>query len=197
MHLLVGLGNPGSKYTETPHNAGFWVADEFSKRHRLGAESKRFKGLFRRGRIEGRDIGVLKPQTYMNRSGESVGEALRYLPVRIEELTVIFDDMDLPLGKLRIRPSGGHGGHNGMRSLIEHLGSREFARIRVGVGRPAGGRSATSHLLSKVSPEHRKRLGVATERAVDAVDSILEQGIESAMNRFNGLPALDAEEETT
>jgi peptidyl-tRNA hydrolase, PTH1 family len=195
MRLIVGLGNPGDKYRDTPHNIGFWVCDRWSKRHGLGGETQKFKGLLRRGRVNGDDVAVLKPQTFMNLSGESVAEALRYLPIELSDLIVVYDEMDLPAGKLRIRPHGGHGGHNGMRSLIEHLGSEAFARVRVGVGRPAQKRSATSHLLSRPPAEDRERLERAADRAADALDAILAQGVAAAMNQFNGLPAIDEEPE--
>jgi peptidyl-tRNA hydrolase, PTH1 family len=197
MRLIVGLGNPGNRYGDTPHNAGFWVCDRLSERHSLGAETKKFKALFRRGRIGAHDVALLKPQTYMNLSGESVEEAFRYLPVGLADLLVIYDEMDLPQGQLRIRPNGGHGGHNGMRSIIEHLGTKDFARIRLGVGRPAGKRSATDHLLSRVDEDQRKRLKEAVDRAAEAAEMILEQGVESAMNRFNAAPATHAEKETS
>ena len=197
MRLIVGLGNPGNRYWDTPHNAGFWVCDRLSERNALGEESKKFKGLFRRGRIGAHDVAVLKPQTYMNLSGESVAEAFRYLPVGLSDLLVIYDEMDLPQGQLRIRPNGGHGGHNGMRSIIQHLGTKEFPRIRLGVGRPAGRRSATDHLLSRVDREQRKQLMDAVERAAEATEMILEQGVASAMNRFNAAPATQAEKETS
>ena len=195
MRLVVGLGNPGKEYQGTPHNLGFWVCDEFADRYRLPEEVQKFRGLFRRGRALGEDVGVLKPQTYMNLSGESVVEALRYLPIEAEDLVVVYDDMDLPVGRLRIRPSGGHGGHNGMRSLIAHLGTKDFPRIRVGVGRPPGKRSATKHLLSKVRKEDRDALDEATRRAVDATEKILKDGVQAAMNEYNGLSTPDAEEE--
>ena len=195
MRLVVGLGNPGSEYARTPHNAGFMVCEALAARHRLGDPSKRFQGLVYRGRIGDIDVAVLKPQTYMNRSGDAVSEALRYLPVEHTEILVIFDEMDLPIGKLRIRPSGGHGGHNGMRSIIDRIGSSDFARLRVGVGRPPAGRSATGHLLGRPEAGAQEQLAQATMRAAEAAECILQQGVESAMNRFNGLPGLDAEKD--
>ena len=195
MRLIVGLGNPGDQYRLTPHNAGFWVCDRWSERHGLGGETQKFKGLLRRGRVRGGDVAVLKPQTYMNLSGESVAEALRYLPVELADIVVVYDEMDLPAGKLRIRPEGGHGGHNGMRSLIEHLGSQAFARIRVGVGRPHDKRSPTSHLLSRLGAAERERLEQTADRAADALDAILDQGVAGTMNHFNGLPAIGEEPE--
>jgi PTH1 family peptidyl-tRNA hydrolase len=195
MVLVVGLGNPGTRYRETPHNAGFWVCDRLADRHAFPAESTRYQGLFRRGRIAGRDVAVLKPQTYMNLSGQSVAEALRYLPVEPGELFVVLDDMDLPAGRLRIRPSGGHGGHNGLRSIIECLGTQAFPRVRIGVGRPAARRTPTDHLLSRVPEADRARFAELAARAADALELMLgQEGVAAAMNRYNGLPGFDEAE---
>lgn len=185
MRLIVGLGNPGARYKDTPHNAGFQVCDRFAARHGLGSSSSRFEGVFWRGRACNEDVGVLKPQTYMNESGRSVAEALRYLPAEAEDVIVVFDEMDIPEGRLRIRKKGGHGGHNGIRSVIDHLGSGDFPRIRVGIGRPPGRKSATSHLLNRVRKRERERFSETVDLAVDALDSILQNGIDLAMNRYN------------
>ncbi len=187
MLLFVGLGNPGPRYAETPHNAGFVVCDRFMARHRIGPTARRFQGEFARGKALGHDVAVLKPQTYMNLSGDSVSEALRYLPVEPAEVVVVFDEMDIPSGKLRLRKFGGHGGHNGLRSIIEALGSSDFPRIRVGIGRPAEGREPTGHLLGKVATAERARFSATVDLAVDALDVIVVEGFEAAMNRFNGL----------
>ena len=190
MRLIVGLGNPGAKYRDTPHNAGFQVCDRFADRHHLGDESRKFQGLFRRGRIGDEDIGVLKPLTYMNLSGESVGEAVRYLPLEGADVILVWDELDLPQGKIRVRQGGGDGGHLGARSVIQHLGMREFPRVRVGVGRPKGRRDPVGHLLGKTRREERERLAETVDLAVDALDVMLERDVAEAMNRFNGLPAI-------
>ncbi len=190
MLLFVGLGNPGPRYAETPHNAGFVVCDRFAARHRFPAPAEKYQGVFARGKVGSHDVGLLKPQTFMNLSGQSVAAALRYLPVEPTELVVVFDEMDIPSGKLRLRIKGGHGGHNGLRSIIEGLGSSDFPRIRVGIGRPPAGREATGHLLSKVHADERERYSATIELAVDALDMIVDQGFEAAMNRYNGLPAV-------
>ena len=197
MRLFVGLGNPGRRYRDTPHNAGFRVCERFCERHHLGAEEKKFEGLFVRGRVAGEDIGILKPQTYMNLSGESVAQALRYLPAEATDLLVVFDDMDLPAGKLRLRKAGGHGGHNGMRSIIECTGTQAFARVRIGVGRPAAGWKPVGHLLSRVRGEQRERFRETVDRAADALDQIVSDGFEAAMNRYNAMPAFGEEKEET
>lgn len=194
MRLIVGLGNPEPVYHDTPHNAGFVVCDRFAERHRIGDEVRKFRGGFRRGRVAGEDIGVLKPETYMNLSGESVIEAVRYLPLECNDVIVVSDDMDLPSGRVRVRPGGGHGGHNGIRSVIEHLGTQDFPRIRVGVGRPPGDREPTGYLLSKLPTAEQKRFVQTVDLAVDALDSILKAGVEEAMNRYNGLLAVGQDE---
>jgi PTH1 family peptidyl-tRNA hydrolase len=194
MVLVVGLGNPGARYRDTPHNAGFWVCDLLAKRHALGGESTRFQALLRRGRIGGEDVSVLKPQTFMNLSGHSVAEALRYLPVELKDLIVVVDDMDLPAGRLRIRHQGGHGGHNGLRSIIECIGSKEFPRVRIGVGRPRGSRDPVDHLLSRLPEAARAQFAEVGERAADAVELMMARGVEAAMNRYNSLPGFEEQE---
>ncbi len=197
MHLIVGLGNPEPKYRETPHNAGFIVCDRFADRHHMSGDVAKFRGMFRRGRVASADVGVLKPETYMNLSGESVAEAMRYLPIEHEDVIVVSDDMELPTGKIRIRKNGGHGGHNGLRSIIQHLGSQEFPRVRVGVGRPDEGRDPTGHLLSRVREDERARFSETVDLAVDALEVVLRDGLDKAMNRYNGNPAISSEGEET
>ncbi|HTO06695.1 MAG TPA: aminoacyl-tRNA hydrolase [Myxococcota bacterium] len=194
MRLFVGLGNPGARYEETPHNAGFVAIDRFARKHRLPAFAPRFSGEFARGKVLGEDVAVLKPQTFMNLSGESVGEARRYLPIEVSDVLVVFDEMDIPAGKLRLRKFGGHGGHNGLRSIIDALGSSDFPRLRIGIGRPRDGREATGHLLSKVHPDERARLSATIDLAVEALEVSLREGFESAMNRYNGKDQLGAGE---
>ena len=195
MRLIVGLGNPGANYRDTPHNAGFQVCDRFAERHQLGAESRKFQGLFRRGRIGDEDIGVLKPLTYMNLSGRSVAEAVRYLPLSAADVILVWDEIDLPQGKIRVRQGGGDGGHLGARSVIEELGTRDFPRVRVGVGRPAGRRDPVGYLLGRTRREQRERLAQTVDLAADALDVMLEKGVAEAMNRFNGLPAIGEPEQ--
>ena len=195
MRLVVGLGNPGARYQDTPHNVGFWVCDRIVERHHLGAASRKFQGSFSRGRMLRQDVGVLRPETSMNLSGESVAEAVRYLPLEPEDVLVVVDDLDLPLGRLRLRARGGDGGHRGLRSVIEHLGTRDFARVRVGVGRPPAGWNPSGYLLGRLPQEQRERLDSSVERAVEAVETFLERDIEAAMNRYNPPPRENDEEE--
>lgn len=194
MRLFVGLGNPGARYDETPHNAGFVAIDRFAAKYRLPAYVPKFSGEFARGKVLGEDVAVLKPQTFMNLSGESVGAARRYLPIEDSDILVVFDEMDIPAGKLRLRKFGGHGGHNGLRSIIEALGSTDFPRLRIGIGRPRAGREPTGHLLSKVQPDERARLSATIDLAVEALEVSLREGFEAAMNRFNGREQIGPEE---
>jgi PTH1 family peptidyl-tRNA hydrolase len=193
MRLVVGLGNPGARYRDTPHNAGFRVCDLLAARHRFGPETRRYQGSFRRGRVADADVGLLKPETYMNLSGESVAEALRYLPVEASDVILVYDELDLPAGRIRIRPGGGPAGHKGVRSVLERLGTRGIPRVRIGVGRPAERGREVGHLLGKVAPEVREIFEKAVERGADAVEALLELGVREAMNRFNGLPAIGEE----
>lgn len=194
MRLIVGLGNPGRKYEETLHNAGFRVCDAFCERHHFEPAARKFQGSFRRGRVRDVDVGVLQPETYMNASGDSVADAIRYLPVGLDEILLVYDDIDLEAGRLRVRPGGGHGGHNGVRSVIDRIGTGDFARLRVGIGRRAG-RDATGHVLGKLEADERRRFGETVVAAVDALDEMLESGVEQAMNRYNGPGDAGREEE--
>jgi PTH1 family peptidyl-tRNA hydrolase len=195
MRLVVGLGNVGRRYRNTPHNAGFWVCDRLIERHHLGEPVQKFSGSFWRGRITGTDVGVLKPETYMTLSGEAVAEAVRYLPLEAEDVIVVFDDMDLPRGRIRIRKSGGDGGHRGLMSVIEQLGTKNFPRLRLGVGRPPSGWRSTGFLLGRLGKEDREQLRQVVDRAADAVETLLERGIDEAMNRYNPSPREREEEE--
>jgi PTH1 family peptidyl-tRNA hydrolase len=195
MRLLVGLGNPGRRYRSTPHNAGFRVCDRFVDRSGLGEPSRKFQGQFWRGQLQGEGIGVLKPETYMNVSGDAVAEAVRYLPLEASDLIVVFDDMDLPFGRLRIRPRGGSGGHRGLQSIIDSLGTNDFPRVRVGVGRPPSGWKPTGYLLGRLGKESQGRLDETVDRAVEAIETLLSSGIQEAMNRYNPSPPELSEEE--
>src|SRR5262245_24659430 len=130
MRLVVGLGNPGKQYANTPHNAGFRVCDLLAERHRFGAVASKYGGEIQRGKIRGDDVALLKPQTFMNLSGESVAQARRYLPIDVADVILVYDELDLPLGRIRIRPGGGSAGHNGVQSVIDHLGTNGFPRVR-------------------------------------------------------------------
>ncbi|RME71932.1 MAG: aminoacyl-tRNA hydrolase [Chloroflexi bacterium] len=189
--LVVGLGNPGPKYEATRHNAGWHVLDLLVRRYPgLRFDKKQSKALIARGDIAGVPVLLVKPQTFMNLSGEAVGPLARFYKVPADRVLVIFDDIDLPAGALRLRPKGGAGGHKGMRSLIQHLGTEEFPRIRLGIGRPAGRMPVEAYVLQKFSPDEWEMMQITYQRAADAVEAVLTEGIDRAMNRFN-LPGQD------
>jgi peptidyl-tRNA hydrolase, PTH1 family len=182
--LVAGLGNPGREYADTRHNVGFMVADELARRHG-GSWRAKFSGDLAEMRLDDLRLAVLKPQTYMNESGRSVGAAVRFFKVEPEALLVVHDEVDLEPGRLQARLGGGLAGHNGLRSVAQHLGTPEFARLRIGVGRPERGdpRPVADFVLSPFSPEVDVEGLVA--RAADAVETVAREGVEEAQNRFN------------
>jgi peptidyl-tRNA hydrolase, PTH1 family len=182
--LVAGLGNPGREYADTRHNVGFMVAEELARRHG-GSWRAKFSGDLAEMRLDGLRLAVLKPQTYMNESGRSVGAAVRFFKVEPEALLVVHDEVDLEPGRLQTRLGGGLAGHNGLRSVAQHLGTPEFARLRIGVGRPERGdpRPVADFVLSPFSPEVDVEALVA--RAADAVETVAREGVEEAQNRFN------------
>ena len=183
MKLLVGLGNPGRKYAGTRHNVGFDVADLVAERHRLEWESAPTEGLQARWRAA--SAIVAKPLTFMNLSGIAIGELLRFYKIELSDLFVIVDDINLELGRLRARPSGSAGGHNGLKSIISALGTEDFARLRVGIGRGDRPGGFTDHVLAKFEPEERVEIAEATGRAADAAELFVSDDIVTVMNRFN------------
>jgi peptidyl-tRNA hydrolase, PTH1 family len=182
--LVAGLGNPGREYADTRHNVGFMVADELARRHG-GSWRAKFSGDLAEMRLDGLRLAVLKPQTYMNESGRSVGAGVRFFKVEPEALLVVHDEVDLEPGRLQARLGGGLAGHNGLRSVAQHLGTPEFARLRIGVGRPERGdpRPVADFVLSPFPPEVDVEGLVA--RAADAVETVAREGVEEAQNRFN------------
>ena len=184
--LIVGLGNPGDKYEGTRHNVGFLVADELGERGNFPIQKLKYHALTNTAVIGGQGALVMKPVTYMNLSGEAVGEAARFYKLAPDHVLVISDDADLPLGKLRIRKSGSAGGHNGLKNIIQHLGSDQFPRLRVGVGgKPHPDYDMADWVLSRLTGEDRKVMDEAVKRAAEAVEAILRDGPDRAMNKYN------------
>ncbi|MBI5234295.1 MAG: aminoacyl-tRNA hydrolase [Deltaproteobacteria bacterium] len=184
MFLIVGLGNPGQEYLATRHNAGFLLMDRLSASYGIKVKDKACGALCGRGLIEGHDVALAKPQTYMNRSGSAVADLLDFFGCRLEDLIVISDDCDLALGRIRIRPNGGSGGHRGMASIISILEREDFTRIRLGIGRPLEG-DITEYVLSPFMPDEGALLVDMLSRAEGAVAMLVKDGIEQAMNAFN------------
>ncbi|HSS79823.1 MAG TPA: aminoacyl-tRNA hydrolase [Gaiellaceae bacterium] len=182
--LVAGLGNPGREYERTRHNAGWLVLDELARRHG-GSWRSKFSGSLAEIRLGDLRLALLKPETYMNDSGRSVGAAVRFFKVEPEQVLVVHDDVDLEAGRLQARAGGGLAGHNGLRSLAQHLGSQDFLRLRVGIGRPGRGdpRPVADWVLSPFSPEEDAEALVA--RAADAVETIARDGLEAAQQNYN------------
>lgn len=185
--LVAGLGNPGREYARTRHNVGFLVCDELARRHGGSFRSK-FSGELADVRLDGARVALLKPQTYMNESGRSVGAAARFYKLEPQHLLVVHDEADLDLGRLQARAGGGLAGHNGLRSVAQHLRSQNFLRLRVGVGRPERGdpRPVADYVLAPFSPEEDVEAIVG--RAADAVESVVRDGLDEAQQRFNERP---------
>lgn len=184
--LLVCLGNPGPKYEHTRHNMGFLAADLLAEREHIKINRIRFKAVTAELTFGGQRVLVMKPQTYMNLSGESVGEAARFYKVPADHVLVISDDVSLPVGRLRIRKSGSAGGHNGLKNIIQHLGTDAFPRIKVGVGMPDHpDHEMIDWVIGKPQGEEAKTLRAALDRAADAALSVIDEGPDRAMNRFN------------
>ncbi len=186
MYVIVGLGNPGSRYERTRHNAGFRMVDRLAAGYRIEFSQKKHRALCGAGMIEGQKVLLLKPQTYMNLSGESVREAVEYYKVDPErELLVIYDDISLDPGKLRMRKKGSAGGHYGMKNIILHLGTQVFPRIRIGVGQKPEGYDLADYVLGHFSGEEEVLMREAYDRAAKAAVSVLTEGTDRAMNEFN------------
>lgn len=194
MFVIVGLGNPGKKYEKTRHNMGFLAIDKLAEKHDIKVNKLKHKALVGDGFISGQKALLVKPQTYMNLSGESVREIVSYYDVDLEDLIVIYDDFDLETGAIRIRKKGSAGSHNGMKSIINQIQSRDFPRIRIGIGQSGGGAEWKDFVLGKTSKQDEKLIEDAVERTADAVGCILEKGIDMAMNEYNVKPGLSGRE---
>ncbi len=190
--LVVGLGNPESKYDQTRHNIGFAAVDALARSWQISlSEHRKFQGAFGEGRgPQGDKVRLLKPLTYMNRSGQPIRAVTDWFKLPPESVLVIYDDMDLPLGKLRLRLSGSAGGHNGMKSAIAHLSTQNFPRLRIGIGRPQGSiigddPATVSHVLGRFSQDETQLMSKVLQLVVEAVELSIKQGVEKAMNRYN------------
>ena len=192
-YLIVGLGNQGREYQGNRHNIGFLLVNHLAERLGISFSRLQSKALVTDGRYQGRKIILAKPQTFMNLSGQAVGSLVNFYKVALEQLLIVYDEVDLPFGTLRMRPSGGSGGHNGMKSIIERLGTEDFPRMRLGVGRPPGRMEAADYVLQNFSKEEQERLVEILDRAGEAALTFVAQGIEEAMNRYNGDALLDEE----
>ncbi|MCS6773237.1 MAG: aminoacyl-tRNA hydrolase [Anaerolineae bacterium] len=187
--LIVGLGNPGSTYAQNRHNAGFLCIDAFASKHGLSFNKMMFRGLTAHGTIEGQSLALVKPMTFMNLSGECVGSLARFYKVPPEAVLVIYDDLDLPPGQLRLRAQGGAGGHNGMKSIIAHLGTEAFPRLRIGIGRPPDRMAPRDYVLQDLTQVELDQLRATFDRAAEGIRLWLTEGIERAMNWVNAAPA--------
>lgn len=186
--LIVGLGNPEPKYDKTRHNIGFEVLDELAQRWNVPLQNnRRFKGLWGEGRsVTGDKIYLLKPLTYMNRSGEAIRAVMDWYKLPPESLLVVYDDMDLAVGRLRLRLSGSAGGHNGIKSTISHLGSQDFPRLRIGIGQSDPQKDTVSHVLGRFAPAEREAIQEVLRLTTAAIEVALKEGLEKAMSLYNG-----------
>ena len=184
--MLVGLGNPGRDYRETRHNIGFMTIDTFAAKHEIKLNKVQIKAITGSGRIADFRVILVKPQTFMNLSGQAVSSLARYYKIPLEHLIVAHDDVDLPFNTIRMRPAGGSAGQKGIDSIIKLLGTQQFARLRMGIGRPPGQMDAAGYVLQPFSRSEQEELRSYLERAVDALDCFMSEGLEAAMNRFNG-----------
>ena len=190
--LIVGLGNPGPEYERTRHNVGFRTADLLAEQAGVKLDRARFRALIRQTELAGRRVLLLKPQTFMNNSGEAVQLAAMFYKIPIDRILILSDDVSLPLGRIRVRAEGSAGGHNGLKSIISHLGSQTFPRIKIGVGeKPHPDYDLADWVLSRFTPEEEKHLAPAIEHAAEAALELIAHGPQSAAARFNGKPQSD------
>ena len=186
--LIVGLGNPGADYAKTRHNAGFLLVEKLAAQWRCDwSKERKFQARVSRAERGGRTVVLAEPQTFMNLSGETVGDVAGFYQLPLPQLIVAVDDADLPFGEIRLRPGGSSGGHHGLESIEQHLGSREFARLRIGIGRRDGARQITNYVLGKFEPAEQELLEKILERAANQVECWLAAGLQKAMSQFNGV----------
>ena len=185
MYIIVGLGNPEEEYSKTRHNMGFNTINKIAKKYNIEVNKTKYQGLYESAIIEGQKVILVKPQTYMNLSGNRIQEFIKFYKIEKENVIVIYDDMDIEPGLIKIRKQGGAGGHNGMKSIIQMLGTEEFPRIRIGIGRPKHNGDEINYVIGSIPEEEIPELEKGTEKAKDAILEILKNGIDSAMNKFN------------
>ena len=184
MKIIVGLGNPGDRYQWTRHNIGFQIVDRLAESHRIPLSHKRFKTCYGKGSIDSNGVLLVKPLTFMNLSGEAVSKVVHFFKAGTEALIVVHDDLDLAFGRLRIKRRGGDGGHQGVRSIIQSMGRSDFLRLKVGVGRPPAGREPADYVLESFDEEERSQLDSIRSLAAEAIETMLTEGIDTAMNRY-------------
>lgn len=185
MILVVGLGNPGKQYTQTKHNVGFLVIDELGKRVGIEVSKDKFQSLCGEGFLQDNKLLLIKPQTYMNRSGDAVLSASNFYKIDPENIIVVHDEMDISLGRIIIRPGGGSAGNNGIKSIISNLGTKDFIRVRMGIGKPSTKEDGANHVLSGFSKSESAMIEDSIQTAADAVLEIINNGLQSAMNKYN------------
>lgn len=185
MKIIAGLGNPGAEYAHTKHNVGFMLVDALADHLNAPAWKEDFFSAMTEVRIGGEKVFLVKPLTYMNNSGEAIGPMLSYYKMETDDLTVVHDDMDIPAGMVRIRKKGSSGGHNGIKSVIAHVGGEDFARVRIGIGRPPAGWTVINHVLAPFSSEDVPKIREAINYLLPAVECIVTDGVDLAMNRYN------------
>ena len=185
MYLIVGLGNPEPQYCKTRHNMGFDVINKISKKYKILLNKKKFNAMYGIGVIEDQKVVLIKPQTFMNLSGEALRKFVKFYKIEKENILVIYDDMDTDVGKIRVRSKGGAGSHNGMKSILEELDTEDFPRIRIGIGKPENEFDRINYVIGNLSEVEYEKLQKGIEKAVDATISYLTYGIETTMNKFN------------
>lgn len=196
MHLIVGLGNPGAEYAKTRHNAGFILVEKLAEQWKASwVRERKFSARVAKAEHHGQKILLCEPQTFMNLSGEAVGAVAKFYQLPLAKVLVVVDDADLPFGEVRLRPGGGSGGHHGLDSVTQHLGSRQYARLRIGIGRKEEAREITNHVLGRFDAAERKLLDKVLSRAADQIECWLTHGLQKAMSQFNGAIAPKNEEQ--
>jgi len=185
LSLIVGLGNPGSEYAQTRHNAGFWYVQQLADQYRISLKNDpRFFGISGRGTIEGQEVRLLLPTTFMNRSGQSVAPFVKFFQIPVQQILIAHDELDMPAGTIRLKTGGGHGGHNGLRDIVPHIGA-DFHRLRIGIGHPGSREKVTGHVLGKAPHAEQNLLDQAIEQALQQTHLLVNGDVAKAMNQLN------------